>query len=272
MNDGGPPIIITMPLTAQFWVKRNTMSSMNYMSIDLYNLSKSLRDRIYQDRFTPRNHTIILEGGYDTLSLMFSGDIYEANSAREGTNIITRIEARTGIYDVTTTMTFQTLDAGKTLKDVFNFLIGQFPTLERGAIGDYNEVLLRPVNLNGNTYDLLKKYSNGDVFIDNGKVYVLKRNEVVPGDIPLISVDTGLLETPRRDDAFLTITTIFEPRVTIDQSIELKSAILPVYNGTYKVCGIMHQGIISGAVNGACRSTFDLNAGNKVFKIVQAND
>jgi hypothetical protein len=270
-KDGGPVIVIAMPLTVQFWMKRNTMASLNYMSIDVYNLGKSIRDRLFQDRFFVRDKTITFEGGYDSLSLMYSGNITECSSAREGTNIITRIESLVGVYDVASTLTFQTLDKGKTLKDVFNFLTGEFPTLQRGAIGDYDEVLLRPVTLNGNTYELLKKYSNGDVFIDNGKVYVLKRNEVVDADIPIIDIDTGLLETPRRDDAFLSITTLFEPRVTMKQKIELKSAIMPVYNGTYAVCGIMHQGTISEAVNGSCRSVFDLIIGNKTFKRIAGN-
>lgn len=270
-KDGGDPIIIAMPITVQFWVKRNTMSSLNYMSLDIYNLSPNLRDRIFQDRYVVRDRTVTLEGGYDSLSLMFKGIIFEANSARDGTNIITRIEARDGNFDVSSTKTFQTIERGKSVKDVLEFLTGQFPTLERGAIGSYDDTLNRPVVLNGNTYDLLKKYSAGDVHVDNNKVFILKKNEVIEGEIPVINIDTGILETPRRDDGFLNVTTLFEPRVTIDQIIDLQSAIMPIYNGQYKVLGVMHQGIISEAVGGACRSTFDLWTGNTVFEIVGQN-
>jgi len=268
-KDGGEPIIISMPLTVQFWMKRNTMSSLNYLSVDIYNLGESLRDRIFQDRFVVRDRTITFEGGYDSLSLMFKGIIFEASSARDGTNIITRIEARDGNFDVSTTKTFQTIEKGQTLKDVLEYLTGQFPTLERGAIGNYDEVLQRPVVLNGNTYDLLKKYSAGDVHVDNNKVFILKRSEGIEGEVPAINIDTGILETPRRDEGFLSVTTLFEPRISIDQIIDLESEIMPVYNGQYKVQGVLHQGIISEAVNGACRSTFDLWTGNTIFEIVR---
>lgn len=267
-KDGGEPIIISMPLTVQFWMKRNTMSSLNYLSVDIFNLGPALRDRIFQDRFVVRDRTITFEGGYDSLSLMFKGIIFEANSSRDGTNIITRIEARDGNFDVSTTKTFQTFEKGKTLKDVLEFLTGQFPTLERGAIGNYDEVLRRPVVLNGNTYDLLKKYSAGDVHVDNNKIFILKRNEAIEGEIPAINIDTGLLESPRRDEGFLSVTTLFEPRITIDQIIDLNSEIMPIYNGQYKVQGVLHQGIISEAVGGPCRSTFDLWTGNTVFETV----
>lgn len=270
-KDGGPPIIVTMPLTVQFWLKRNTMASLNYLSVDIYNLGPALRDRIFQDRYVVRDRTITMEGGYDSLSLMFKGVIFQANSSREGTNIITRIEARDGNYDVGTSMTFQTLDKGKTLKDVFKFLAGQLPTVEMGAIGEYTDVLSRPVTLNGNTYELLKRYSNNEVFIDCNKIYVLQKDEIVAGDLPEINVDTGLLETPRRDEGFLTVTTLFEPRITIKQQIDLKSSIMKVYNGQYQVLGVMHQGIISEAQNGPCRSTFDLWVGNHVFRRVDGN-
>ena len=268
-KDGGEPIIIAMPLTVQFWMKRDTMQSLNYLSVDIYNLGESLRDRIFQDRFVVRDRTITMEGGYDSLSLMFKGEIFEANSSRDGTNIITRIEARTGNYDMSTTKTFQTIEKGQTLKDVLEYLTGQFPTLERGAIGKYDEVLQRPVVLNGNTYDLLKKYSSNDVHIDNNNVFILKRNEVIEGEVPAINIDTGIIETPRRDEGFLSITTLFEPRITIDQVVDLESAIMPIYNGQYKCMGILHQGIISEAVNGACRSTFSLVTGNTIFEIVR---
>lgn len=267
-KDGGDPIIITSPLTCQFWMKRNTMSSLNYLSVDIYNLGPQLRDRIFQDRFVVRDRTITMEGGYDSLSLMFKGIIFEANSSRDSTNIITRIEARDGNFDVSTTKTFRTIDKGQSIKQILEFLTGQFPTLERGAIGNYDDVLQRPVVLNGNTYDLMKRYSAGDVHIDNNKIFVLKKNEGIEGEVPAINIDTGLLESPRRDEGFLSVTTLFEPRITIDQIVDLKSEISPIYNGQYKVQGVLHQGVISESVNGPCRSTFDLWTGNTVFEVV----
>lgn len=266
-KDGGPPIVIGLPLTCQFWIKRNQMSSLNYMSLDIYNLSKENRDRIFQDRFTTFDRTVTFEGGYDILSLVFSGFIFEAGSARDGTNIITRIEARSGEFDVVTTQTYQTIGKGKTVGDIIDFLMGQFPTLEKGGRSEFPEKLLRPVTLFGNTWDLLKEYTDDNVFIDNNRIYALRDNDAREGDLAVINEKTGILETPRRDDGFLSVTTLFEPRILVRQSVALESSIMPVYNGNYFVLGIMHQGIISEAVGGECRSIFDLQVGTKIFTV-----
>ncbi len=266
-QDGQGQIVIALPLTVQFWMQRNQMASLNYFTVDIYNLGEETRNRIFQDRFETRGRTVTFEAGYDTLSVLFRGVIFEANTAREGNNLVTRIEARDGNFDVNTAQTFQSLNAGQTVSQVFRTLIGDFPTVEVGAIGDFPEVLQRPVVLNGNTYDQLKKYSDNQVFIDKNRVFILKNNEVIEGDIPSLTIASGLLETPRRDDGFLTVPVLFEPRVTVGQVVSLESQILPVYNGQYKVVGLTHQGIISEAVNGQCTSVFNLWVGNNSFVI-----
>ncbi len=265
--DGGPLIVLTMPLTLRFTVQRHTLSDLNNIKLDIYNLSENLRNRIFQDQyFIPRNKTVLLEIGYDSLTTVFSGTIWEAHSGREGSDIITSITGLDGNFEINTTQIFQSYTGGKTMGDLFKFLIGQFPpTLKLGAVGDFGPAPTRPIALNGNVWALLKKYSQNQCFIDLGKVFVLKYNEVVAGQITELSVDSGLLETPRRDDSFLTVTTLMEPRVSMMQNINLKSVIYPGYNGVFQVAGVLHQGTISAAVGGACRSTFSLLLGSKIF-------
>lgn len=269
-QDGGLPITVMMPFTIEFWVQRNTLADLNRLSIDIYNLSEANRSRIFQDRFDlTRNRTLIFEAGYSTLYRIFSGRIFEASSAREGNNIVTRIECRSGQYDVATSQVFQTLQGTPanplTLGSVFKSLIGVFPTLTLGAVGNFDQKMIRPVVLNGSTWDILKQYAPGQVYIDNNKVFVLQHAEVLAadGNITVINDSTGLLDTPRRDDAFLTITTLLEAGINMAQLINLQSSIQKGYNGQYKVVGIQHQGMISGAVSGNCRSTFSLLAPNK---------
>lgn len=275
--DGKPPILITLPFTVEFWLERNTLSDLNHLSIDIYNLSESNRARIFQDRFdlggvaqqdgSEKPKKIIFEAGYATLYRIYEGEIWEASSKRDGTNIITRIEARTGQFDVSRTQTFQTLQSGQTVGDVMKYLAGQFPNLKLGGIGEYNEKLNRPVALNGNTFDLLKTYSNGNVYIDNGRIYILKNSDVLDTIIPVISDSTGLLETPAREDTVLRISTLLETSINYLGWLYLESSIQKLYNGQYQVIGIQHQGTISNAVCGNARSNFTLLAKNR-FKNV----
>jgi hypothetical protein len=268
-KDGGPVILITMPFTIHFWVQRNTYSDLNNLTIDIYNLSETNRNRIFQDRYDIGvkqsngdfvGRQIKFEAGYATLYQIYDGTIYQASSAREGTDIVTRISAMSGNFDVATTQTFQTISGSQTLGQVFKALIGQFPNLQVGAIGDFSVVRPRPWVINGNVYNWLKQHSNQNVFVDNGKVYVLKTAEVLDSQVILLDDSTGLLETPRRDDGFLSITTLLEAGVSVGTQVAVQSTVQSAYNGQYKVAGVQHQGVISGAVNGSCRSVFSLIA------------
>ena len=183
-----------------------------------------------------------LEAGYgNQLSLIFKGDVWEANSRREGPDVVTALEARMGIFDVAGTYTLKTLAAPstgtRTVSDILKALIGDFPNLSLGAIGSWLQTLTRPVVLNGNTHDLLKKYTGGNVFIDMDLVHCFHGHEAIYGDVPLIDGATGLLQTPVRSDAYLTVTTLLEPRINVGYIAEIRSAEEPKYNGQYKVLG-----------------------------------
>lgn len=265
-KDDGSAVVIEPPLTLQFNVQRNSMASINSATFQIFNLSEDVRNEIFQDRFSFLKYKkVILEAGYDDLSVVFVGSIFEANSASVGTEIVTTIYARDGGFDTVTAKTFRTVQKGVTIKDLVKGLIADFPNVTEGAVGDVEGTLTRPAALDGNTFYLLRTYTGEQVFIDLEKVNVLKNSEVLTGQVPLLSPQTGLLETPKREDAYLTITTLFEPRVIMSQFVELKSEVLPQYNGQYKVIGVNHQGVISGAIGGQCQSTFGLLIEGQLF-------
>ena len=278
-KDGQDPIVVTLPFTCRFWVNQNRYASLNNLSVDLYNLAIGNRKRVYQDRNDLQENivngqnlgrrTVTLEIGYGNLLYqVFTGDILQASSAREGVDIVTRIEAFATVFDIASAQTSKTLAPG-TLAALFKSLISDFPTLAYGYVGAWPQALPRGVALNGNTWALIQQYSNGQCFIDNGKVYVMQPNEALAnGEIPSLDVSSGILETPRRESAFLTVTTLLEAGIKINQLVNINSVVEPGYNGQYKVVGIQHQGVISAAVSGDCRSTFSLNV-PKFFSYTQ---
>ena len=58
---------------------------------------------------------------------------------------------------------------------------------------------------------------------------------------------------------------MIEPKIIIGQLLQIESQINQFYNGQFKVVGISHNGIISGAVNGQCITTLQLFIGNKIL-------
>lgn len=267
-KDGQGEIIIELPFSCQFWVERNMLSSMNHMSLDIYNLGANTRNRIFQDKYTKAYRPIKFEIGYDTLTTVFEGEMWESNSARNGANIITRIEALTGEFDTSNTVTTKTLEAEIETSQIYKYLISDFPNLMVGNIGRFNEVLHRPVALSGNTWELIKKYSDNQCFIDNNEIHILNNDEVLDDAVLVIDASTGLIESPKRGEGNITLTTLLEPRVRVNSMVEVNSTIMPTYNGQYKVLGINHQGMISNSVNGTARSIFNLFTGSIEFQKV----
>tara|TARA_R110000744_G_scaffold185884_1_gene305271 strand:- start:10452 stop:11303 length:852 start_codon:yes stop_codon:yes gene_type:complete len=269
-REGEDTIVITPPLTVNFTITRRYSSSLNTMQLSIKNLGKALRDVIFQDFFDDKsNKQIRFYAGYDNLSLLFEGSIFEAYSSREGVDITTHITGKDGDWDVKNTYTYQTLEKGKTVKDVLEFLSSSFTGLKQAVIGDFPEVLQRPVTLNGSTYELLKQYSDGKVFIDNNRIFALQLNEGIEGELLVVNKETGILTTPRRTAGIIQVQTLFEPRLTISQFATLESEIEPVYNGVYKILGLVHQGVISEAVGGQCITTIDFLVESKIFKTVK---
>lgn len=268
--EDGEAIVIEPPITIAFSIQRHNLASANTMSLQVYNLGVETRNRIFQDRYNPKQYKkIILQGGYSGmngfLATMFVGNIFEAYSERSGSDIITNITSRDGGFDIANSLANFTLSAGTSNRDVVTTLIDQFLKISAGAIGEIPGQKKRGVVCLGNTIELIKRETGNKFFIDLEKINVLKDNEVIIGDVPLINSDTGLLGTPQRQDSYLTIDMVFEPRITIGQVIEVQSDIQKQFNGQFKVIGASHAGIISESVGGECRTTLNLLIGTQLF-------
>lgn len=265
-------IIVQNPFTIDFNIVRNNSSTLNQIALQIYNLSATHRSQIFLDPFNVRRFQMIVEMGYDNLSRVFVGDIYQAGSTRQGSDIITTIIARDGNFDVAYSNIAQTLTANKPISEVLTFLMEQFPNLKPNIINNttpgINDTLLTPVVLNGNTYELIKRYANtrlNTVYIDLEVINIYGQNEVVVNEqLEVISADTGLINTPSRCQSSLSVTTLLESRMVMSQIINLESKIQPQYNGIYKVIGITHRGRISGSVESNCESVFNL-MGNQLL-------
>lgn len=286
----GEEVVITNPITIKFTVQRHTGSTLNTFQAEIYNLSENVRNFLFQEPWTDRIKKVTFEAGYDTLSTLYIGEIWTGFSYREGPDIITSIECRSSVWALDTTTVYETINTGGgeiTVKDCLSFLCGKFKDeLPVGAIGDFPEKYLRPVVLNGNVWDLIKKISDNSAFIDNGKIYVLRRNEVLDGEIVEINESSGLLASPRRHDLNIQLQMLFEPRFIMDQVVRLniggetvrtgkytqevtRSPVGNVYNGNWKVFGIQHMGIISESQGGDLRTVIDLNTEGTAFKTVR---
>jgi hypothetical protein len=283
-TDEGDITTITYPLAMRANIVRNNSSTLNSATIVLYNLSTTLRSKIIKARYEITKFsriTLYVNYRNENLTKVFVGNILEAYSYRSGNNIETKILAQDGGFAAQNANISQTFNSGFSTRAFVNAFFESFKTiktsggdvstgLQLGKVGnvdsDYN--FTKGVSVFGNSFSVLNKYFQNQVFIDNEVVNILKANEVFEAYVPLINSDTGLLDTPIIYNTSLDIKTLFDPAIVVGQIIEIQSTINPAINGQWKVQGVNHN--ISVMEGGEMQSTSLLNLflGNAALSII----
>ena len=217
--------------------------------------------------------------GYgENLSQIFYGHIQEAMSYKEegAVEFTTQIDAYDWSFAMVNANSSWTSIAPAPVQEVINRLtsdlIASNPTSGKLGIGStsfFPGSYGRPKRADGNTWEILREVTNDHCFIDNGLIHCLLDDDVFIGDVTVINASTGLLSTPKKCEYKLKIDLLFEPGINVGQQVELVSATESLYNGLYKVIGVQHSGVISGAVNGKCRTSLVLHLGEKMLNIIQ---
>ena len=250
------------PLTCKFNSQRGTFSKANKCTIDIYNLSPTTRSAIFKDALTLDQANwkyIKLEAGWDgKLFQIFMGKILQCYSSKEGgqVDVVTHIESQP--FDIFESQTSYTFEAGTTYKDAYKIIAADLPNVQIDSIGTLEGTFQTQTTFNGSTLDCLNTLTGGNTFVDNGVLHTIMSNEVLDVPIPLVTDTNGLLATPIRRDATLTIKMLFEPDLVVGQLMEIQSHIQPQYNGQYKVLGFTHDCMISPTQAGQRITTVDL--------------
>lgn len=258
---------LSTPLTLSLDVKRDTLASANTGRFVLYNLKETTRRDIFHDRYDTLNYKQIqLKAGYSTdktLPIIFQGNVQVAGSRREGPNWITELECFDGGFGMINGQAAVTKPAGWNARDLFKSLVGGMPNVSLNAVGQIENQSTRGITVVGNAWDGVQSVIGEDfAFIDNERVNILAEDEyiLVNGVIPLITGATGLLNSPRRQNAMIEVDLLFEPRLVVGQIVQLES-LETVNNGFYQVRGVAHRGLISDAVDGGVVTTASLWVG-----------
>lgn len=267
-------VTITNPFTVEFDVTRNTLSSANVASFRIFNLNPDNRNKIRKDQFDQDVfQKIVFQAGYGPgpqWPVVFTGNINQAWSVREGNNFITQIESFDGGFAFANA-TFNTPFPSNTPQtDILTNMVanlGQYQVAP-GVIGQYNGAIQRGNSYSGNTADILRELSGNGFFIDNGRANILGENECFEGILQQIDDSSGLLGTPIREETLLTFDMLFEPRLLAGQIIFLQSLTGQNFNQYYKVVSIKHRGVISDAISGDAVTSVGLFFGTKPLSVV----
>lgn len=269
-TQNGETLTIELPFTIEFDITRNTLTSANVAQVRIFNLSQKNRNQIRKDVSDYGDLRLLqLKAGYGAnLPIVFSGNITQAWSVREGSNFITQIECFDGGFAFANAQIDLPVPSGTAKQTVIETLASNLPGVTVGVIGSFPGDLGRAQALSGNTLQLLAEQTGGAVFIDNGKVNCLKNSECLEGEIAIIDSNSGLLGTPVREQTIIHFEMLFEPRLQVGQLVQLQSITGANFNGFYKVISVKHRALISGAVAGDAITTVGMFYGTEELSVV----
>lgn len=244
-----------LPFTVEFDITRNVFSSANVASIRVFNLNVNSRNQILKNVTDYDDvRTLTLQAGYGiNTPTIFSGNISQAWSVREGVNFITQMESFDAGFAFVNGTINQQFPAGTPQATITKNIAAAFPGVSLGTLSKTvgtNGTIPRGNSYSGNTADILRDQVGGAFFIDNGKIHILADNECLSGSVSLINAENGLLGTPVREQTIINFDMVFEPRLIVGQILELQSSTAQNFNGQYKVISLKHRGMISAAICG----------------------
>lgn len=277
----GTAVVIENPFTLRFSVSRSIFAEVNHADFEIINLAPDTYNRLFYDYFTInryfgdseatrqvgnewKSRTVILEAGYYgmEMSVIFVGDMWTCYTERRGTETVTKIHAIVGLRatSITSDVSF-----GSTTRNKVLMYLADDMHLKLKLYQVEDKQIHRPLIVSGNSYANIQKYSDDTAFIDNDEIKVLKYDDAFEGQIALINDESGLLGVPQRENGILSVSMIFEPRLTVGQIIEIQSRIAPMFNGQYKIYGLRHEGSISGAEAGKVTTTLEMLVGSQLY-------
>lgn len=242
-------IIVRPPLQIIFTCNKSVSGSLNDLDIEVYNLEESKRNALVKEaeQNSPSDYKQVeLKLGYKgNIDTVFKGNLQTGIHQRRDVDYVNKLHCLDGGFDYINSFTSKVVK-GKDL--AVQALISDMPNTQMGEITT-QPLITRPRVLFGVTSRLLEEHiaEDEEFFIDNEQIYIIKKDKTKGGSfVPLVSSQTGLLDTPQRKASKVTFTTVINPAIKIGQKAELFSRTAAYLNGTYKVTDINYSGAYEG--------------------------
>lgn len=259
-------LVITPPFTLQFETNtgiNNTASNTGHFLF--FNLSEDNKSLLWLDvwNFSQKYIFLKLYAGYGSnMPLIFAGFVNQCMSYKDGgsTEFITELVTNNNGMMQDRDYMNVTLTKGTQLIDIIKYATSNNKFIRAGYITPDILPIKRDKTFIGQPLDLIKREHGGyDLFIANGEINILGDRDVIPGEIQVISDESGLLGSPRRSNAWVECDMVFEPGLKAGQAIALNSSSLPWLNRAYKIIQVIHKGIISPNVCGKLITTVTMS-------------
>ncbi|AZG13856.1 phage protein [Cupriavidus pauculus] len=225
-------------LRVVFKVQRGDLQTPNSARIRVYNASETTKQLI-ESEFT----RVVLQGGYQgNFGIIFDGNIKQVRRGRESqTDTYLDITAADGDSAYNFAVVNTTLAAGSTpaehvaaactAMNPYGVTQGYVPDLQANP-------LPRGKVMFGMARDFMRsvaKTTQTVWSIQDGKAILVPETSYMPGDIPVITADTGMVGLPEQTQNGITVKMLLNPSVKIGRLIQIDNASVQRYEYSLNV-------------------------------------
>lgn len=194
---GNLAVIIEPPITISFKALETVdKKSLGKLSVSISGLKPSTRLQLVKSEDDEKYIPVRLEVGYDgRLRQVFQGSVKSGAVKREGPIHIVSLECEDGGHDFINAYTSRTV---RSRDQVIDSVLQDMPNTKKGSVTK-QQALIRPKVLVGSSSKIISDTLAPDesFFIKDERVHILKANEVISGNIPVVNARSGLLNTPQ---------------------------------------------------------------------------
>lgn len=262
---------ISYPYTLQLNTKVGFYSTSAQAELNFYNIPQAFQKDLWKDTYERQKWIKVqLYAGYGIKQvLIFSGYVMKGYTYRKGgdTDFITELECSAAPDLFSTSQVNVTLDGGTSGKNIYLQLLDGVTDCGVGYISKKVDSIKRATPFIGNVFNVINEtFSKYNVFVDEqGLLNVLADNEVKADETLTITAESGLLGSPRRQEAVTLVEMLFEPNAKAGMLVNVLSDSMPDLNRTYQVLEVTHTGIISNSECGKLITKMWLSMGKNVF-------
>lgn len=198
--------LITEEMKLTFKVQKDGTGKPNTAELEIWNLSQETRAAL-QTKYLP---TSIMAGYGENIGLIFNGKMRNPQPQRQGTDIITKLQAGDGEQEIRTSRINKSYAGGTKLVAVFKDIVKTIK--DKGINTKDAEKIFDKIKLNGDMKEFATKFiASGlswDVFqkllatsgyeasVQDGNLLVVEKGKTTQDDAVLLNYQTGLIGSP----------------------------------------------------------------------------
>lgn len=241
-------------LDATFQVERSLNSDPNTATIRVFNFSEDSRQALKDQG----DLIVNLEAGYfGRVPLIFRGDVDEVRTVREGTDLVTEIEASDGGKAMRRGFTSSARGQNVDIKQMARQLADDLkdaakdsiktksidPILDKLTYTAGGKILANGTVLHGNSYQQMRRLGRDagyETSVQNGELQLLEKGRPLESHTVRLTFETGLLSTPEKSkERKITAESLIIPDIWPGVEVEIDT---PALQGSFRCSKIRYLG------------------------------